>query len=66
LKCTISQHFSSNKEVHVDNTLIFKLPGVEKNNDYAQMIIQRTSTHTDEPAEVLQAANFYREGKDIA
>ena len=33
--------------------LIFKLAGMEKNNDDAQKIIQRKSNHTDDPAEVL-------------
>ena len=59
-ECTISLHFSSNKEVHVDSMLIFKLAGVEKNNDDARKIIQRKSNHTDDPAEVLRAEHRIR------
>ena len=40
--------------------LIFKLAGVEKNNDDARKIIQRKSNHTDDPAEVLRAEHHIR------
>ena len=40
--------------------LIFKLAGVEKNNDDARKILQRRSNHTDDPAEVLRAEHHVR------
>jgi len=44
---------------------MFKLAGVEKNND-AQKSKERRSNHTDKPAEVPRAENFNREGEEFA
>ena len=48
-------HFITLQFKQESNILIFKLAGVEKNNDDAGKIIQRKSNHTDDPTEVLRA-----------
>ena len=60
LECITSPYFSSNKELVM---LIFKLAGVEKNNDDALKIMRRKSNQTDDPAELLRTEHRIRAQK---